>query len=67
MVMAGKGYRIGYVRVSSTDRNADRQLEHVVGDRVFTDKASGKDVSRVNPPAKSLESARQVSEFANIR
>ena len=41
-----KGQRIGYVRVSSFDQNADRQLEHVEIDRVFTDKASGKDTQR---------------------
>jgi DNA invertase Pin-like site-specific DNA recombinase len=41
-----KGQRIGYVRVSSFDQNPDRQLEHVQVDRVFTDKASGKDVQR---------------------
>jgi DNA invertase Pin-like site-specific DNA recombinase len=41
-----KGQRIGYVRVSSTDQNADRQLEHLNADRVFTDKASGKDTAR---------------------
>lgn len=44
--MVGKGQRIGYVRVSSTDQNAERQLEHLDVDRVFTDKASGKDVER---------------------
>jgi DNA invertase Pin-like site-specific DNA recombinase len=41
-----KGQRIGYVRVSSFDQNADRQLEHVDVDRVFMDKASGKDMQR---------------------
>lgn len=44
--MVSKGQRIGYVRVSSTDQNAERQLEHLDVDRVFTDKASGKDVER---------------------
>src|SRR5919202_3619121 len=44
--MASKGQRIGYVRVSSYDQNADRQLEHLDVDRVFTDKASGKDAER---------------------
>jgi DNA invertase Pin-like site-specific DNA recombinase len=46
MVISNKGQRIGYVRVSSYDQNADRQLEHLVVDRVFTDKASGKDTQR---------------------
>src|SRR5450432_1727800 len=41
-----KGQRIGYVRVSSFDQNAERQLEQVETDRVFTDKASGKDTQR---------------------
>ena len=41
-----KGHRIGYVRVSTTDQNTDRQLEGVQVDKVFTDKASGKDTQR---------------------
>ncbi len=41
-----KGQRIGYVRVSTFDQNVDRQLEGQSLDRVFTDKASGKDVNR---------------------
>jgi len=41
-----KGQRVGYVRVSSYDQNVDRQLDGVELDRVFTDKASGKDVKR---------------------
>jgi DNA invertase Pin-like site-specific DNA recombinase len=44
--MSGKGQRIGYVRVSSIDQNADRQLEHLQADKLFTDKASGKDTDR---------------------
>lgn len=40
------GQRIGYVRVSSFDQNPERQLEGVLIDRVFTDKASGKDTKR---------------------
>lgn len=40
------GQRIGYIRVSSFDQNPERQLEGVAVDRVFTDKASGKDVRR---------------------
>src|SRR5438105_15371011 len=41
-----KGHRVGYVRVSSVDQNAERQLDGIELDRVFTDKASGKDVKR---------------------
>jgi DNA invertase Pin-like site-specific DNA recombinase len=41
-----QGHRIGYVRVSSFDQNPERQLEHVQVDKVFTDKASGKDTLR---------------------
>ena len=45
--MASKGQRIGYVRVSSYDQHEDRQLEHMVDlDRIFTDKASGKNMER---------------------
>ena len=40
------GHRIGYVRVSSFDQNPERQLEHVPVDRLFSDKASGKDRQR---------------------
>ena len=40
------GHRIGYIRVSSLDQNPERQLEQVAVDRVFTDKASGKDTHR---------------------
>ena len=40
------GQRIGYVRVSSFDQNPERQLEQLTVDRLFTDKASGKDTQR---------------------
>ena len=40
------GQRVGYIRVSSIDQNPDRQLDEVGVDRVFVDKASGKDVHR---------------------
>lgn len=40
------GPRIGYVRVSTLDQNEKRQLEGQVLDRVFTDKASGRDTAR---------------------
>lgn len=40
------GQRIGYVRVSTLDQNERRQLEGQVLDRVFTDKASGRDTAR---------------------
>ena len=40
------GQRVGYIRVSSFDQNPERQLEHVAVDRVFTDRASGKDTRR---------------------
>ena len=44
--MAAKGHRVGYQRVSTLDQNVERQLEGVELDRVFTDKASGKDTKR---------------------
>jgi DNA invertase Pin-like site-specific DNA recombinase len=40
------GQRIGYVRVSTFDQNVDRQLEGLTLNKIFTDKASGKDVDR---------------------
>ena len=40
------GQRIGYVRVSSFDQNPERQLENISVNKVFTDKASGKDTKR---------------------
>lgn len=40
------GKRIGYIRVSTFDQNADRQLDAIPLDKVFTDKASGKDTQR---------------------
>jgi DNA invertase Pin-like site-specific DNA recombinase len=44
--MSTKGQRIGYVRVSTLDQNTDRQLDQVAVDRVFTDRASGRDAGR---------------------
>lgn len=41
-----KGQQIGYIRVSSTSQNTERQLADVQLDRTFTDKASGKDANR---------------------
>jgi DNA invertase Pin-like site-specific DNA recombinase len=41
-----KGQTIAYVRVSSVDQNEARQLEGLDLDKVFTDKASGKDTKR---------------------
>jgi len=38
--------RVGYVRVSTVDQNTERQLDGVDLDKVFTDKASGKDTAR---------------------
>jgi len=43
---AARGQRVGYVRVSTLDQKTARQLEGVPIDRVFTDKASGKDTNR---------------------
>lgn len=40
------GKRVGYIRVSTLDQNAERQLDGVELDKRFTDKASGKDTKR---------------------
>lgn len=37
-----KGFRVGYVRVSSFDQNPDRQLEGIELDKKFIDKFTGK-------------------------
>jgi DNA invertase Pin-like site-specific DNA recombinase len=41
-----KECRIGYVRVSALDQNEGRQLAGVEVDKLFVDKASGKDTNR---------------------
>lgn len=41
-----KSQRIGYIRVSSGEQNTERQIEGVSLDKVFTDKASGKNTHR---------------------
>jgi DNA invertase Pin-like site-specific DNA recombinase len=40
------GQRLGYIRVSSTDQNTERQLDGVELDERFEDKCSGKDRER---------------------
>lgn len=40
------GKIIGYVRISSFDQNPQRQLENIKLEKVFTDKASGKNTKR---------------------
>lgn len=57
-----KTQRVGYIRVSSEDQNTDRQLEGVEIDKLFTDKASGKNADR--PALKAaLEHAREGDTF----
>jgi DNA invertase Pin-like site-specific DNA recombinase len=41
-----QGQRIGYIRVSTIDQTEARQLEGIELAKVFTDKASGKDIKR---------------------
>ena len=38
--------RVGYIRVSSVEQNIDRQLDGQELDKLFTDRASGKDTKR---------------------
>src|SRR5580704_17833430 len=38
--------RVGYIRVSTLDQNTERQLDGQELDKVFTDKANGKDTKR---------------------
>ena len=43
---SARGQLVGYVRVSTLDQSTERQLEGVAIDKVFIDKASGKDAKR---------------------
>lgn len=45
-VIRNLGKTIGYIRVSSIDQNTARQLDGMQLDKVFIDKASGRDASR---------------------
>ena len=40
------GKKIGYIRVSSHEQNTKRQLEDLKLDKIFIEKASGKDIKR---------------------
>jgi DNA invertase Pin-like site-specific DNA recombinase len=42
-----KGQRVGYVRVSTLDQNTERQLDGIKLDKLFTDRASGRDTKRL--------------------
>jgi len=52
------GQRIGYKRVSTNEQNTARQLEGTTVDKVFQDKASGKDTARPQLKA-ALEFCRE--------
>jgi DNA invertase Pin-like site-specific DNA recombinase len=54
--MSGKN--IGYLRVSTLDQNTERQLDGIALDKVYEDKASGKDTNRPQLEA-LLEFARE--------
>ncbi len=41
-----QGHRLGYIRISTIDQSEARQLEGIALDKVFLDKASGKDTKR---------------------
>src|SRR6266550_4046547 len=49
-----KGQRVAYLRISSLDQNEVRQLEGLDLNKIFTDKASGKDVKR--PQLEAMQS-----------
>lgn len=52
------GQRVGYKRVSAIDQNTARQLAGLVLDKIFEDKASGKDTQRPQLQA-ALASCRE--------
>ena len=54
-----KGQNIGYVRVSSVGQNTARQLDGMELDRVFTDKASGKNTDERPALAQMLAHVRE--------
>jgi DNA invertase Pin-like site-specific DNA recombinase len=54
--------KVGYIRVSSVEQNSDRQLDGQELDKVFTDRASGKDTKRPQLQA-ALEYIREGDEF----
>lgn len=56
------GQRVGYQRVSTVDQNTARQLDGVELDKVFTDKASGKDTKRPEL-SRALEYVREGDTF----
>lgn len=56
------GAVVGYVRVSTVDQNTERQLDGIHLDKVFTDKASGKDTKRPEL-ARALEFLREGDEL----
>lgn len=58
MTEKGNGQRIGYRRVSSILQNTARQLEGVTVNKMFEDKASGKDTNRPQLKA-ALEFCRE--------
>ena len=45
-VVRVKGQRVGYIRVSSSEQNPERQLIDIQVDRTFTDMASGRTMDR---------------------
>lgn len=53
-----RGKQVGYIRVSSIDQNAERQLDGIELDKRFEDKASGKDTKRPEL-ARALEFVRE--------
>jgi DNA invertase Pin-like site-specific DNA recombinase len=54
--------RVGYIRVSTLDQNTERQLDGQELDKVFTDKASGKDTKRPQLQA-ALDYLREGDSF----
>lgn len=52
------GQNVGYIRVSSIQQNTDRQMADIQLDKIFEDKASGKDIKRPQLEA-CLEHLRQ--------
>jgi hypothetical protein len=63
-----RGYRVGYVGVSSLGQNTDRQLDCINLDRTFPDHCSGKDTNRpqLKAPLANLREGDEQSSHAKL-
>lgn len=58
------GHSVAYIRVSSYDQKTERQLEGLTFDKIFEDKASGKDTER--PALKACMDHLRVGDILHV-